>query len=473
MYCIFIFLRISKKSEITCIFEKYTPSSTRMGKMFFKGALSIAVCIGVNAGELRADFEADLQKIVRWCGVDPETGDVKEILRKYKESYNNFKKDCLKEYEEFKEGNGQNLLTLDQALWGHFRTRLEEVQGSTLPFMFKKNPSIDVLTQTCKRKFVWRMCDCIHFYIRKFAEKLGSKELFATKDCSVNVRTATEILEPFGKEINCENDMEGTFFRRLPKFEYYLNGEVENKEIYVRRSIRDAIDEEFPYDGTFCSQCEDVMTKGKDFQNDEDKNKFLKMTEKRSDKDEEFRETVFKCAKDVNLMYLGTICKCYILMMEELEDLSGSMLKTVSKLHDVEKRNAYLKAFFYLHTLFYNVCGKYVSKLAKLNTRFNQYLMGEGASSWSWMDWKKKQRSRSVKGPSNRGKKNCRTKGKDLNAGFILEKEEKINDDNTVLELGKIKVDNDNIVIGLGDIKRSNSIDGSKKCIEKPSKILK
>ena len=55
----------------------------------------------------------------------------------------------------------------------------------------------------------------------------------------------------------------------------------------------------------------------------------------------------------------------------------------------------------------------------------------------------------------------------------MLEEDEKINNDNTVFELGKIKIDNDNIVIDLGDIKRSKSIGGSKKCIEKPSKILK
>ena len=417
MYCIFIFLRISKKSEITCIFEKYTPSLTRMGKMFFKGALSIAVCIGVNAGELKADFEADLLKAVKWCRVDPKTDDVKEVLREYKKSYNNFKKGCLKKYEKFKEGvdfdNGQNLLMLDQALWKQFRKRLKEVQESTLRFMFKKNPSIDALTQTCKRKFVWRMCDCIHFYIRKFAEELGSKELFDTKDCSVNVRTATEILRPFGKKINCENDMGDTFFHRLPKFEYYLNGEVENHEIYVKRSIcnaiakgrfendalrkgiSSAIKEEFPKDEIFHSQCENIMDGTGNYTWTEEK-LFLDMIVERADRNvNNFRKTVFdpskrKCAKDVNLMYLGTICKCYILMMEELEDLSGSMLKTVSKLHEVEKRNAYLKAFFYLHTLFYNVCREYVLKLVESNTRFNEYLMWEGGLSWSWMNWKEK-----------------------------------------------------------------------------------
>ena len=77
-------------------------------------------------------------------------------------------------------------------------------------------------------------------------------------------------------------------------------------------------------------------------------------------------------------------------MMKELGDLSGSMLKTVSKLKDVKQRNACLKEFCYLHTLFRNVCREYVLKLVKLNTRFNEYLMWEGGLSWSWMNWKEK-----------------------------------------------------------------------------------
>ena len=56
----FVFFAYFKKTEIPCTFEKYTPLLTLMRKMFFRGVWSVAVCIGVSAGSLKADFGMDL-----------------------------------------------------------------------------------------------------------------------------------------------------------------------------------------------------------------------------------------------------------------------------------------------------------------------------------------------------------------------------------------------------------------------------
>ena len=60
----FVFFAYFKKTEIPCTFEKYTPLLTLMRKMFSRGVLSVAVCIGVGTGSLKADFDADLQSVL-------------------------------------------------------------------------------------------------------------------------------------------------------------------------------------------------------------------------------------------------------------------------------------------------------------------------------------------------------------------------------------------------------------------------
>lgn len=226
MFAFFVYF---KKSEIACLLRKYTPSSTLMNKVFRIGVLSVAMCLGVSAGSLKADFEADLLSVLSfvfseeeavedplwWLGEEGRDADA--YCCKWRKLYRNFCKEV------------HNIVQNNQAL-RLSKTELAEI-GEKDPDAFAKrafcllklsrdlyakvskyaSPTYDfdednrfknvkpLLLSECRYVFVRRILELSRFVIRHHAKKLDLGMFVNTKDRKPDEKILAEILKPFAK----------------------------------------------------------------------------------------------------------------------------------------------------------------------------------------------------------------------------------------------------------------------------------
>lgn len=226
MFAFFVYF---KKSEIACLLRKYTPSSMPMNKVFRIGVLSVAMCLGVSAGSLKADFEADLLSVLSfvfseeeavedplwWLGEEGRDADA--YCCKWRKLYRNFCKEV------------HNIVQNNQAL-RLSKTELAEI-GEKNPDAFAERAfcllklSLDLyakvskyasatydfdedngfknveplLLSECRYVFVRRILELSRFVIRHHVKKLDLGMFVNTKDRKPDEKILAEILKPFAK----------------------------------------------------------------------------------------------------------------------------------------------------------------------------------------------------------------------------------------------------------------------------------
>ena len=218
----FIFFAYFKKSEIACIFEKYTPSSTSMRKMFFRGVWSVAVCIGVGTGSLKADFEADLLSVLsvdargfsEEIGWDPVYwGRLYDLYKAHKDLYGNFCKDIrdlvkgsefatktVLSAEENPDAFAERafcLLKFSRDVYGKVSEYMSSAWDLDEEDAFKDIDAL--LLSECRYAFVRRLLGLSKFIIRHCANKFDLSAFDGTKDRKPNGEILAKILKPFAK----------------------------------------------------------------------------------------------------------------------------------------------------------------------------------------------------------------------------------------------------------------------------------
>ena len=215
------FVAYFKKSEIVCLLRKYTPSLMPMSKMFRIGVLSVAMCLGVSAGSLKADFEADLLNVL---SVDdrgfPEEvlsdpvywGELCALHKAYKGLYGNFCRDLRNIETEFTKKTASLtagepdafaerafcLLQLSRDLYGKVSEYVFAAYDFDEDSRFKNVESL--LLSECRYVFVRRLLGLSKFIIRHCANKFDLSAFDGTKDREPNGKILAEILKPFAKE---------------------------------------------------------------------------------------------------------------------------------------------------------------------------------------------------------------------------------------------------------------------------------
>ena len=222
MFAFFVYF---KKSEIACLLRKYTPSSTLMNKVFRIGVLSVAMCIGVSAGSLKADFEADLLSVLSfvfseeeavedplwWLGEEGRDADAyccewRKLYRNFCKEVHNIvqnnralrlsKTELEKDPDAFAE-RAFCLLKLSRDLYA----KVSEYASATYDFDedngFKNVEPL--LLSECRYVFVRRILELSRFVIRHHAKKLDLGMFVNTKDRKPDEKILAEILKPFAK----------------------------------------------------------------------------------------------------------------------------------------------------------------------------------------------------------------------------------------------------------------------------------
>ena len=221
----FIFFAYFKKSEIACIFEKYTPSSTSMRKMFSKGFLSVAVCIGVSAGSLKADFGMDLLQALSstfgredindrdWWMLDGRDADgyCCELVGLYDDfckdirtiikgnQFSRLSETDLMEFGEEKPDvfvdRAFSLLQLSRDLYGKVSEYISRVYDLDDKFL-----ELDgLLMVKCHYFFVRRMMGLVRFCIGRGMRQCEFAETFFGRDVTPDEKILAKILKPFAK----------------------------------------------------------------------------------------------------------------------------------------------------------------------------------------------------------------------------------------------------------------------------------
>ena len=227
----FIFFAYFKKSEIACTFEKYTPSSTSMRKMFSKGFLSVAVCIGVGTGSLKADFGMDLLQALSstfgkediddrdWWMLDGRDAD--GYCCELVELYDDFCKDIreiikgnqfprLSETDPMKSGEegldvfvdrSFSLLQLSRDLYGKVSEYIPRVYDLDNEFL-----ELDgLLMVKCHYFFMRRMMGLVRFCIGRGMRQCKFAETFIGIGLKPNREILAKILKPFAKGMRIKN----------------------------------------------------------------------------------------------------------------------------------------------------------------------------------------------------------------------------------------------------------------------------
>ena len=196
-----------------------------MNKMFRIGVLSVAMCLGVSAGSLKADFEADLLSVLNfvfgreavedplwWIG--EEGCDADAYCCKLGELYRDFfffvrnivqnnralrlSKTELEEDPDVFAERAFCLLKLSRDLYA----TVSEYASATYNFDedngFKNVEPL--LLSECRYVFVRRILGLSRFVIRHHAEKLDLGMFVDTKDRKPDEKILAEILKPFAKK---------------------------------------------------------------------------------------------------------------------------------------------------------------------------------------------------------------------------------------------------------------------------------
>ena len=225
MHCMFVFFAYFKKTEIPCTFEKYTPLLTLMRKMFSRGVLSVAVCIGVGTGSLKADFDADLQSVLsiesrgfseEVCGNPVHWIGLCDLCKAYKGLYGEFCKD-VGSIIESSELTGKTispendpdafaerafcLLQLSRDLYGKVSEYAFMAYGFDEDDRFKNVEPL--LLSECRYVFVRRLLELSRFILRHHAKKFDLGMFIDTKDREPDKKVLAEILKPFAKGDAC------------------------------------------------------------------------------------------------------------------------------------------------------------------------------------------------------------------------------------------------------------------------------
>ena len=225
MFAFFVYF---KKSEIACLLRKYTPSSTLMNKVFRIGVLSVAMCIGVSAGSLKADFEADLLSVLNfvfgrkavkeplWC-LGEEGRDAAAYCCEWGKLYRNFCKEVRnivqnnralrlsktelaeigeKDPDAFAE-RAFCLLKLSRDLYAKVSKYASPIYDFDENNRFKNVEPL--LLSECRYVFVRRILGLSKFIIRHYAQRLDLGMFVNTKDRKPDEKILAEILKPFAK----------------------------------------------------------------------------------------------------------------------------------------------------------------------------------------------------------------------------------------------------------------------------------
>ena len=183
------FFAYFKKTEIPCTFEKYTPLLTLMRKMFSRGVLSVAVCIGVGTGSLKADFETDLENVLHTAGLGNVTKN--QAFEGYVGLYKDFSKNAKKALRRFflkKDYSLKDVFDFNDQLW---KKILElDAKGKNLV----KND--DFLQWECHWVFLRRMYEFSRYCIRRYGKKWIPKEYFSA-DLVPDETVLSKIFSPF------------------------------------------------------------------------------------------------------------------------------------------------------------------------------------------------------------------------------------------------------------------------------------
>ena len=220
------FFRIFQKSEITCLLRKYTPSLIPMSKMFRIGVLSVVMCLGVSTGSLKADFEADLLKVLsiddrgfpKEVLSDPAYwGELWDLYKAYEGLYGEFcedVRDVVKNSNLTVNGISPEedpdvfaerafcLLNLSRDLYA----KVSEYASATYDFGEDNGfESVEpLLLSECRYVFVRRILGLSRFIVRHYANELGLSAFVDTKDRTPDEKILAEILKPFAKKDACE-----------------------------------------------------------------------------------------------------------------------------------------------------------------------------------------------------------------------------------------------------------------------------
>ena len=225
MFAFFVYF---KKSEIACLLRKYTPSSMPMNKVFRIGVLSVAMCLGVSAGSLKADFEADLLSVLNfvfgrkavkeplWC-LGEEGRDAAAYCCEWGKLYRNFCKEVRNivqnnralrlsktELAEIGEKDPDAFAERAFCLLKLSRDLYAKVSEYAFPtYDFDENNRFKnvkpLLLSECRYVFVRRILELSRFVIRHHAKKLDLGMFVNTKDRKPDEKILAEILKPFAK----------------------------------------------------------------------------------------------------------------------------------------------------------------------------------------------------------------------------------------------------------------------------------
>ena len=191
-----------------------------MSKMFRIGVLSVAMCLGVSAGSLKADFDADLLNVL---SVD-ERGFPEEVLsdpvywgelcalhKAYKGLYGNFCRDLRNIETEFTKKTASLtaedpdafaerafcLLQLSRDLYG----KVSEYAFVAYDFDgdngFKNVEPL--LLSECRYVFARRLLELSRFILHRYMRKFGFDAFVDTKDRKPDEKVLAEVLKPFAK----------------------------------------------------------------------------------------------------------------------------------------------------------------------------------------------------------------------------------------------------------------------------------
>ena len=137
--------------------------------MFSRGVLSVAVCIGVGTGSLKADFETDLENVLHTAGLGNVTKN--QAFEGYVGLYKDFSKNAKKALRRFflkKDYSLKDVFDFNDQLW---KKILElDAKGKNLV----KND--DFLQWECHWVFLRRMYEFSRYCIRRSGKKWIPKE---------------------------------------------------------------------------------------------------------------------------------------------------------------------------------------------------------------------------------------------------------------------------------------------------------